>query len=322
MSVPKIAKPPDARQADHARDAPTTGRKLSLWQRLRGLISDFPKEERSSGIRPKGDGEANDNRKAESAGTLEAEDIVDEKRVILSDGEQLAHAMSAASNGLTEDSYAMLLSGAYTSCEAQMALIPLITEPEMAVRLLRAGILYPDGEAELMNLIRTARETVISNVLASGRFARAKKIAVFLPDGAQEDRNTIILPYIMDRMMANGKEIASFQDPDKEVVSYKIEKGGEIHAGRMDNLDQYFPDLILLPAVNAGTAIPDLRLDDKVKFDPYSGKPLPTFGRYLIGVSFEYQIQESLGNEKYAAIVDEMVSEKRGLNSSRPPPSP
>ena len=323
MPEPKKEQTGGAKLANHAPEGSISQNKRTLWQRLRGLISDFPVEERSSGIRTKMNGESNDNKNGVSAGTPEEKDAVSEKResepVKLSDEEQLGHAINTASNGLVEESYTMLLSGVFTNRDAQMFLIPLITEPEKAVALLRKGELCPEAEAEILAVIRTARETAISNVLSSGRFSKAKKIAVFLPNGAQEDQNTIILPYIMDNMMASGKEIASFQDPMKEVVSYKVHKSGEIIAKRMDNLDMYFPDLILLPAVDRRAAIPDLRLDEKTKFNPYSGEPLPAHGRYLIGVCFDFQIQESLGNGRYSAIVDEVVSEKRGLRSSRPP---
>jgi len=319
-----------AKLANHAPEAPISQNKRSLWQKLRGLISDFPTEERSSGIRAKTDREANDNKNATDSGKNATTGTPEEKgpvsgktgskRIVLSDDEQMAHVVDATLNGKFEESYALLLSGAFTNHESQMAIIQLIRKPEQAINVLRAGVVCPDAETELLAMIRTARERVISNVLSSGRFSKAKKIAVFLPNGAQEDKNTIILPYIMDKMMASGKEMASFQDPMKEVISYKVSNSGEITAKRMDNLDMYFPDLILLPAVDRSAVIPDLRLDDQVKFDPYSGEPLPAHGRYLIGVCFDYQIQESVGNGRYSAIVDEMVSEKRCLSSSRPPP--
>jgi len=246
-------------------------------------------------------------------------------RQIIPDNKQIETAVDVSCSGKSEIAYEKLMSGQYTNPEAQAYLASVVLDTKMALDILRKNGLCQEARDDLEDRVRTVRDKVISHVLFNPVFQNSQKIAVFLPDGAQDNPKANILASIMDTLMKSGKSVATFKDPSEDVTSFKVDFDSPtcaIKAARLDSLSEYFPDLILMPAVARDMAkIPDLRLPPGTRFNPLTGEPLSEgSGRYLMLVCFDYQVDESMANPIYAAMVSGVITEKRIVGSSRPPP--
>lgn len=217
------------------------------------------------------------------------------------------------------------MSGQYTNPEAQAYLAATVLDTKMALDILKRNGLCKEAKEDLEDRVKTVRDKIINHVLFNPVFQNSQRVAVFLPDGAQDNPKANILASIMDVLMKSGKSVVTFQDPSDGVTSFKVDFDSPtcaIKAARLDSLNEYFPDLILLPAIARDTGkIPDLRLPQDARFNPLTGEPLSERnGRHLMLVCFDYQVDESMANPVYAAMIDGAITEKRIIGSSRPPP--